>query len=43
MVLVILEAVEVFVALPADLASVGLVFLHSKSAGVGIKSLRIHN
>lgn len=39
----ILEAVEVFVSFATDLAAVGLVLLHSKSAGIWIKRLGIYD
>lgn len=41
-ILMIFQAVEVLVSLAASVAAVGLVLLHSQSAGIWIVSLGIH-
>lgn len=43
MILVVFEAVKVFVSFTTDLAAVGFVLLHSKSAGIWVESLRIYD
>lgn len=43
MVSVVFEAVEVLVAFPADLASMGFGLFHTQRAGVGAKGFRVNN
>jgi len=43
MVLMILEAVEVFVSLATDFAAVGFVLLHSKGARIWIERFGIYD
>lgn len=43
MVSVVFEAVEVLVAFPADIASMGFGLFHTQRAGVGVKGFRVND